>query len=60
MSIDVVGLNSFKETCKSRLIGNINISVFRTDDNITSFSIKTDNDDVLNVCDIIEDTLKLY
>ncbi len=45
---------------ESTLIGNINISVYRNVNNVTSFSIKTDTDTITNVSDIIEDTLKMY
>ena len=41
-------------------IGTITISVFRDTDNNTDFYIKTDNDDVLPVSYVIEDTLKFY
>jgi len=42
-------------------IGTVTISVFREDNNTnTIFSIETDNDNVLPVSYVIEDTLKLY
>lgn len=40
-------------------IGTITISVFRHDDNSTSFEIEAD-DNVLPVSYVIEDTLKFY
>lgn len=41
-------------------LGTITVSVFKNDDNITDFHIETDNDSVLPVSYVIEDTLKLY
>lgn len=41
-------------------LGTITVSVFKSDDNITDFHIETDNDNVLPVSYVIEDTLKLY
>ncbi len=41
-------------------LGTITVSVFKGDDNITDFRIETDNDSVLPVSYVIEDTLKLY
>ncbi len=41
-------------------IGTITVSVFKSDDNSTSFKIETDDDDVLPVSYVIEDTLKFY
>lgn len=41
-------------------LGTITVSVFKSDDNITDFRIETDNDNVLPVSYVIEDTLKLY
>lgn len=41
-------------------IGTITISVFRDKNNNTDFCIKADNDDVLPVSYVIEDTLKFY
>lgn len=41
-------------------VGTITISVFRDKNNNTDFYIKTDNDDVLPVSYVIEDTLKFY
>lgn len=40
--------------------GTVTVSVFRSDDNITSFEVETDDDKVLPVSYVIEDTLKLY
>ena len=40
--------------------GTVIVSVFKSDDNSTSFEIKTDVDDVLPVSYVIEDTLKFY
>lgn len=41
-------------------IGTVTITVFQTKDKNTSFHIETDNDNVLPVSYVIEDTLKLY
>ena len=42
-------------------IGTITVSVYREESNTnTTFSIETDNDNVLPVSCVIEDTLKLY
>lgn len=40
-------------------IGTITVSVFKSH-NTTHFDIETDNDNVLNVSYLIEDTLKFY
>ncbi len=41
-------------------IGTVIVSVFKTENNTTSFELKTDNESVLPVLYVIEDTLKLY
>ena len=41
-------------------LGTITISVFKDENNNTKFIIKTDNDDILPVSYVIEDTLKMY
>lgn len=41
-------------------LGTITVSVFKTDDNITSFNVETDNDEIPPVSYVIEDTLKKY
>ena len=45
-------------------VGTVTVSVFRSenrsDDNSTSFKIEADDDDVLPVSYVIEDTLKYY
>lgn len=41
-------------------LGNIIISVYRDENNKTNFQIETDNEDILPVSYVIEDTLKLY
>lgn len=41
-------------------IGTITVSVFRNDDNKTDFQIQTDNENILPVSYVIEDTLKKY
>ncbi len=41
-------------------LGTVTVSVFKTDNNNTDFRIETDNDSVLPVSYVIEDTLKLY
>ena len=39
-------------------LGTITVSVFKSNDNIIDFRVETDNDDVLPVSYVIEDTLK--
>lgn len=41
-------------------LGTITVSVFEKDDKHTDFCVETDDEDVLPVSYIIEDTLKLY
>lgn len=41
-------------------LGDITISVFRDENNRTNFQIKTNNEDILPVSYVIEDTLKMY
>lgn len=41
-------------------IGTVTISVYKCNDDSTSFEIKTDNENVLPVSYVIEDTLKYY
>ena len=41
-------------------LGNIIISVYKDENNKTNFQIKTDNEDILPVSYVIEDTLKMY
>lgn len=41
-------------------VGTITVSVFKDDDNQTDFHVETDNDSILPVSYVIEDTLKLY
>ena len=41
-------------------LGNIIISVYKDSNNKTNFQIQTDNEDILPVSYVIEDTLKLY
>ena len=41
-------------------LGTITVSVFERDDKRTDFCVETDDEDVLPVSYIIEDTLKLY
>lgn len=41
-------------------IGTVTISVFKDEKNDVNFKINIDDDDVLPVSYIIEDTLKLY
>lgn len=40
--------------------GTITIDVFTTDDDSKLFYIKSNNEDVDNISDIVEETLKLY
>lgn len=41
-------------------LGTVTVSVFRANDKSTLFKIETDNESVLPVSYVIEDTLKLY
>lgn len=41
-------------------VGTITVSVFTDEDNNKEFRIETDNDDILPVSYVIEDTLKKY
>ena len=42
-------------------IGTVTVSVFKSDDKITtSFDVKSDNDDVVQISYIVEDALKSY
>ncbi len=41
-------------------IGTVTISVFKDEKNEVNYKINIDNDDVLPVSYVIEDTLKLY
>ena len=41
-------------------MGTVTISVFKDEKNEANFKINIDNDDVLPVSYVIEDTLKLY
>ena len=41
-------------------IGTVTISVFKDEKNEVNFKINIDNDDVLPVSYVIEDTIKLY
>lgn len=41
-------------------LGKIIISVYKDDNNHTNFQIETDNEDILPVSYVIEDTLKMY
>lgn len=49
-----------KEVFILKKLGTVTVSVFKTDNNNTDFCIETDNDSVLPVSYVIEDTLKLY
>lgn len=42
------------------MIGTVTVSVFKTDNFFTSFEIRSDNENVLPVEYVIEDTLKKY
>lgn len=53
-------MNKINDTIVAEKCGTITVDVFKTDNNFRLFYIKPDNKDVLNVCDIIEDTLNLY
>ena len=41
-------------------IGTVTVSVYKTEHDNTHFEIQSNNDDVLPVQYVIEDTLKLY
>jgi len=41
-------------------LGNIIVSVYKDEHNKTNFQIQTDNEDILPVSYVIEDTLKMY
>lgn len=41
-------------------VGTVTISVFKDEKNDVNFKINIDNDDVLPVSYVIEDTIKLY
>ncbi len=41
-------------------VGTVTISIFKNSNDDVDFKINTDNDDVLPVSYVIEDTLKLY
>lgn len=41
-------------------LGTVTVSVFKNEDNQTDFCVEADNDNVLPVSYVIEDTLKLY
>lgn len=53
-------MSSLDSTIVGKKCGTITVDVFKTDDDLTLFYIKSNNKDVLNISDIIEDTLKLY
>lgn len=42
------------------IVGTITVSVYKTDNFFTSFEIKADNENILPVAYVIEDTLKKY
>ncbi len=41
-------------------LGDIVVSVYKDENNKTNFQIETDNEDILPVSYVIEDTLKMY
>ena len=41
-------------------LGAVIVSIYKTENNKMYFEVKADNDDVLPVSYVIEDTLKLY
>lgn len=41
-------------------IGIVTVSVYKANDNSTHFKVEVDQDDLLPVSYVIEDTLKLY
>lgn len=49
-----------KEGLKWIKYGTVTVSVFKSDDNSMSFKIETDDEIVLPVSYVIEDTLKFY
>ena len=50
----IVNFNSYKK------IGTITVSVYQEPNHNAIFNVETNNDDVLPVSCVIEDTLKLY
>ncbi len=53
-------MSTTKDIIVAEKCGTITVDVFKTDNNFRFFYIESNNKDILNVCDIIEDTLKLY
>ena len=53
-------MNDLKDGIIAQKCGTVTINIYRTENNSTLFYIESSNKNVLNICDIIEDTLKLY
>lgn len=53
-------MSSSDTTIVGKKCGTITIDVFKTDNDLTLFYVQSNNKNVLNILDIIEDTLKLY
>ena len=47
-------------SCFGEEIGSINVSIYKNYDGVSSFKLNANNDNVLQVSYVIEDTLKLY
>ena len=45
---------------KGKEVGNIEITVYKTEDGYPLFYIRPDDESLLPIVDILEDTLKLY
>ena len=48
------------DTISGELVGNIHIAICKTNEGNNFFKIDADNDNVLPVLDVIEDTLVMY
>ena len=55
-----IGYSKRKGGFTLKKLGTITVSVFKGEDNHTDFHIETDDESVLPVSYVIEDTLKLY
>jgi len=50
-----------KKVLKLNKIGTVTVSIYKSDDkNTTSFDVKSDNEDVIQISYIVEDALKSY
>ena len=53
-------LRRFKMKVQGKEVGNIEIIVYKTEEGYPFFYIKPNNESLLPIVDILEDTLKLY